>query len=389
MKNIIYRFSGNISPKKVRVVKLVDRLLYVFFKGPQKPVIKEITIVQFAHIGDLILMLPALKKLKTISDYKIILVVNSQNFAIASKLKFVDSVTVADAPWFARAKKGSYWQFIKQLRAIKTDLIFDIRGDLRNNLFIKLFVSKKVFAGYNVGGGEALLDEVFDFDHNGHSTDLIKPLFDYLRLPQMQFEDCWDENDVPNESVTDQSFPKQFMVMHLGAGAQSRRWPVQNFIETLNIVSKEIPVYVLGTNDDATPEELAIIKLIPNVISCIGAYSILQSIYILKRSTVFMGLESGFSHIAAMLRKRSFILFSGTSNIDVWKPHSFYPGQVTLLKRVVECDLTFGCGKFVCGDNICMKYIYPFEVSALISNHLKTLNQTASHVQELPVEIRN
>jgi heptosyltransferase-2 len=84
-----------------------------------------------------------------------------------------------------------------------------------------------------------------------------------------------------------------------------------------------------------------------------------------------MGLESGFSHIAAMLKKKSFILFSGTSNINVWKPYSFSEGQVTLLNNVVPCDMVTGCGKFVCDNNICLKHIFPFEVSSLIQLHLQ------------------
>ncbi|TFF39823.1 glycosyltransferase family 9 protein [Mucilaginibacter psychrotolerans] len=377
MKDITYRFSPNISAKKIRAIKFADKVLSGIFrkrsgkKIANGQVINEVTIVQFAHIGDLILMLPGIKKLKALSDYKINLVVNSQNFAIASKLTFVDTVTVADAPWFARGKKGSYFEFVKQLRKIKTDFIFDVRGDFRNNLFIKLFTRHKIFAGYNVGGGEALLDEVFPFDHEGHSTTLTKPLFHYLQLPDIDFSEFWEEDDIPCEQVVSHNFPDNFLVMHLGAGAQSRKWPVRNFIETLNVLSKEIKVYVLGTKQDATADELAIISHIPNVVNCVGIYNIPQSIYILKKSSVFVGLESGFSHIAAMLRKRSFILFSGTSNINVWKPYSFSDGQVTLLNHVVPCDMVTGCGKFVCEDNICLKNIYPFEVSSLIQSYLK------------------
>jgi len=356
---------------------MADRLLNAFSKLGRRKVIdskeiKNITIVQFAHIGDLVLLLPALKKLKVLTNYKINLVVNSQNYAIASKLTFIDTVTVADAPWFARGKKESYLKFIKQLRAIDTDLIFDVRGDLRNNLFIKFFTRNKLFAGYNVGGGGALMDETLPFEFGGHASDLIQPLFDYLQIPEINFSEFWEADDVPCEPVLDHTFPDKFMVMHLGAGAQSRRWPVKNFIDTLSIVSKEITVYVLGTKQDATAEDVAILSQMPNVVNCVGAYSIPQSIYILKMSSIFMGLESGFSHIAAMLRKKSFILFSGTSNINVWKPHSFTEGQVTLINHVVHCDCGTGCGKFVCEDNICMKHIYPFQVSSLIHQYLQT-----------------
>jgi len=376
MKEIEYRFYPDFSEKKIKVIKLADKLLYSFSKLRSKKIIddtaiKEVTVVQFAHIGDFVLMLPALKKLKALSNYKINLIVNSQNFAIASKLKFIDSVTVADAPWFVRGGKGSYLNFIKQLREVNTDLIFDVRGDLRNNLFIKLFTTHKLFSGYDIGGGGALMDEVYTYVNGGHASGLIKPLFDHLKLRDIDVNEFWDADDVPCEVVTDHLFPELYMVMHLGAAAQSRRWPVNNFIETLKVVSKDITVYVLGTKQDATQEEIATLSLMPNVVNCVGKYNIPQSIYIVKKASLFMGLESGFSHIAGMLKVRSFILFSGTSNVNVWKPYSFSEGQLTLINQVVACDMVTGCGKNFCENNICLRNISPVRVSSLIQTHLQ------------------
>jgi heptosyltransferase-2 len=371
MKKIIYRFSPAVSAKKIKLIKAIDKLLYLFFPGPQKTIIvTEITITQFAHIGDLILMLPALKTLKILTNYKIQLVVNSQNYKIASRIKYVDNVIVADAPWFSRGKKEGYLNFMRQLRNINTDLIFDVRGDLRNNLFIKLFTRNRFFAGYDVGGGQALLDKVFEFPHNKHASTLLEPLFDHLNLPHISFNECWTAQDVPFDIIDNVVFPDEFIVVHLGAGAQSRRWPVENFIDTIKQLANQMPVYVLGTKEDATLSQLQVINGISNVVNCVGVYSMLQSIYIVKICRVFVGLESGFSHIAGMLKKKCFILFSGTSNVDVWKPYSFYQGQLTLLKHVVECDLKYGCGKFICENNICLKHIYPTEVSFLVNEYL-------------------
>jgi len=47
---------------------------------------------------------------------------------------------------------------------------------------------------------------------------------------------------------------------------------------------------------------------------------------------------------------------------DVWRPISFYEGQVTLLNEKVACDLVNGCGRLTCPDNICMKKIEPGKV---------------------------
>ncbi|WP_454802305.1 glycosyltransferase family 9 protein [Mucilaginibacter phyllosphaerae] len=374
MKDINYRFSPNVSPKTISRVKQIDKLLdFILPKPVQAPVIpiKTIAITQLAHIGDLILMLPALKKIKMLGNYHINLVVSSQNYLIASKLTFIDSVSVVDAPYFARGKKVSYFKFISQLRKIKADLVFDCRGDLRNNIFIKLFTKKKIFAGYNVGGGDAVLDVVLPYGHNKHITGLLDPLFDFLSLPEVDLSSCWSPNNIPYEEIKGHVFPDEFIVVHLGAGAKSRQWGVKNFTETIKAVSDFIPVYVLGINADASEEEIEELASIPNVTVCIGKYSILQSMYILKHCSLFLGLDSGFSHIAAMFKKKVIVLFSGAANQDVWKPFNFYNNQVTVVKRPVPCDFITGCGKLVCADNICMKEIYPIEVIKLLQEHLE------------------
>jgi heptosyltransferase-2 len=377
MKDIKYRFYPNTSGKTVNKIKLIDKLLYTLWRGTEKnftkQTINKITITQLAHIGDMILLLPALKTLKCNTNYHINLLVSSQNFNIASRLKYVDSVSVADAPYFARNNKVSYLGYINQLNKIKTDLIYDVRGDLRNNFFIRFFTRKKLFLGYDVGGGGALLDVVLPFDHKGHISGLLNPLFSYLKLPENHLSDYWSEEDMPYDEITDHIFPSQFLVVHIGTGAQARKWPVEFFLETIAAASKEIPVYVLGLNQDLTVEQLKTISEMPNVITCIGKYSILQSIYVLKKCSLFLGLDSGFSHIAALLKKKVIILFSGTVNKEVWKPFSFFEDQILLLNKEVPCDYGTGCGKLVCDDNICMKQIKPAEVIGKIKISLNDL----------------
>lgn len=376
MKDIQYRFYPNMPAGTLKKIKFIDKVLYLILKRTnRKPAAQnfdEITVSQLAHIGDMILMLPALKTLKSVTNYRVNLLVSSQNLTIASRLKFIDSVTAADAPYFARNKKVSYLSFIKQLQKVSTGLIYDVRGDLRNNVFISLFTRKKIFAGYDVGGGGALLDVVLPFDKEGHVSGLVNPLFNYLNLNQVNLADYWNEEDMPYDVIEDHIFPSRFMVVHLGTGAQARKWPVEFFLETIAALSQEIPVYVLGVNQDLTVEQHNIISAMPNVVTCIGKYSILQSIYVLKKCSLFLGLDSGFSHIAALLKKKVIVLFSGTVNKKIWQPFSFFEDQVVLLNYEVPCNLSTGCGKLVCEDNICMKQIAPAKV---ISRLKKALNE--------------
>ncbi|NVM66534.1 heptosyltransferase-2 [Mucilaginibacter sp. SG538B] len=365
-----YRFYPDSSERSIKIIKLIDRITYFFksendhrFKGDEK---EEITLVQLAHIGDMILMLPAIKALKIMTGAKISLVVSSGNFKIATKVPFIDAVYVADAPYFSRDKKISYLKFLDQLRRIKTGILFDVRGDLRNNLFLKLFAKKKIFAGYNVGGGGALLDAELPYVHRGHVSKRINPLFNYLNLPDPVFSEYWEPNDLPCVPIEDVTLPEKFVLVHLGTGAQARKWPVQNFIQVIKGIALYFPVYVMGTEADLSPDEMTEISLLNNVTNCVGKFSMLQSISIVKRCTLFLGLDSGFSHIAALLYRKIVLIFSGTVNVDEWKPISLYKDQVTIIKETVDCDFTTGCGKLKCSHNICMTRISPHRVGEAV-----------------------
>lgn len=370
-KQVNYRFYPDSSQRSIKLIKLIDRISY-FFKSEYRSKLNgadEITLVQLAHIGDMILMLPAIKALKIMTGAKISMVVSSGNFKLASKVSFIDAVYVADAPYFSRDKKIPYLKFLDQVRRIKTGILFDVRGDLRNNLFLKFFAKKELFAGYNVGGGGALLDIELPYTHGGHVSKRLNPLFNYLNLPDPVFSEHWESDDLPCDPIDDVVLPEKFVVVHLGTGAQARKWPVQNFIQVIEWIAVYLPVYVMGVNADLTADEMAEISQLNNVTNCIGKFSMMQSITVVKKCTLFLGLDSGFSHIAALLYRKIVLIFSGTVSVNEWMPISLYKDQVTIIKEKVDCDLTTGCGRLKCGDNICMTRISPNRViQAVLQN---------------------
>jgi heptosyltransferase-2 len=382
-RKVNYRFYPDSSERSIKIIKTIDKVL-CFLKVKSRYIAKdigteEITFVQLAHIGDMILMLPAVKALKLMTGNKISLVVSSGNFKLATQLSFIDRVYIVDAPYFSRGKKLSYLKFVDQVRNIKTGILFDVRGDLRNNLFLKLFAKKQLFTGYNVGGGGALLDVELPYVHGGHVSRRSNALFNYLNLPDPVFSDHWNIDDLPCAPIEHVALPVKFVVVHLGSGAQARKWPVKNFIQTIKVLTLYFPVYVMGIESDLSANELTEISLINNVTNCIGKFSILESISIVKKCTLFLGLDSGFSHIAALLYRKIVLIFSGTVSLDEWIPISLFKDQLTIIKEKVDCDLTTGCGKLKCADNICMNRILPDRVIKAVlqnANQVFALNKS-------------
>ncbi|MBI3026361.1 MAG: glycosyltransferase family 9 protein, partial [Candidatus Tectomicrobia bacterium] len=63
---------------------------------------------------------------------------------------------------------------------------------------------------------------------------------------------------------------------------------------------------------------------------------------------LFVGNDSGPSHIAAALGVPVLCLFSGTNDPAEWGPRG---GAVVILRRRIECE---GCGLAECGHHSCM-----------------------------------
>jgi len=370
---IKYRFSPNVSCLKKVTIKFFDYVIPFLRKDRKKKFLtenfEEITIVQLAHIGDVVLTLPAIKALKIISNKRIKLVISSQCLLLVKELSFIDSIVLVDAPYFSRNSEKSYFKFIKQLRGINAEVLFDVRGDFRNILFIKLFTKTKFLIGFEVGGGGALLDKVLDYPFEKHISNVFNPLFSFLKIETGNLSLYWNEDILPWQSVPNVDIRSKYIVIHIGTGASARKWPIEKFKELIEVLAKDNLVYLLGSNNDISDVERDDIYKLPNVQYMVGKTSLLESIFIVKNSSYFIGLESGFTHIASLLGRTVFAIYSGTTDEVVWSPYSIHSNQVYLIKKSPPCSLLNGCGKLICGNNICMQNIKVDEILGLIRQY--------------------
>jgi len=361
MHKIKYRFS-NSKKKFLKILKIIDFIGYSIFNNNKMEEVvlndlKTITVVQLGHLGDFLLTIIFLKKLKKYFNGKIILAVNYDIYEVANlfiiKEKISDEVISIRHRSFNRTIKSNIFQTIKDFKKINSDLIFELRGDIRILPLLKIYSQYKYLLGYKCGGGGFLLTHTIKYPFNQH---IIKTYLEFFNFFNITENDKGTFNLATNYSTINKKLDN--IVIAIGAGAQSRDWADDNFIELINSIFKTYNNYKIVLVGKVPANRYKIYDKIDNnnLINKLNKTSIKEVFEIIETARLFIGLESGLTHYASLLNIDTIVLFSGASSVNIWKPLG---KRVYLIKSNVDCE---GCGLLECKDNKCMKNILVDEV---------------------------
>lgn len=358
LQTIKYRFSKRQNKCILLLIKVLDKVGYLFHSPKEfrnSSNWETLGIVMPSHIGDMVLSQPLFTNLKRqFPDKKIVAVVGRWNFEIVKHYFDVDEVVEYNAPWHSRGKKDKFITFIKSVRKIKFDLLLETRGDLRDLITIKFFSKAKSIVGYKEGGLGFLANYYIQYPHATHEVER------YLRLSDRFGCERKIEHPNLNENKKELSvlkLKKPYIVVHVGVGASSRRWEDAKFAELINNLSNGAKqVVVMGNKTDRERYDMQIDSKITNkknVTLLLGMTNFVEAIKICRDSDLFIGLESGFTHIATALGINVVAIYSAATDPVVWGPKGSN-GHVIVIRQSPPCQM---CGELECEDNICMKDI--------------------------------
>jgi ADP-heptose:LPS heptosyltransferase len=106
---------------------------------------------------------------------------------------------------------------------------------------------------------------------------------------------------------------KKYAVIHPGSGSKKKNWPVKNFFD-LSLLLKEIKIpslWILGPAE----EEMKL----PSEIKTLKNISLSFLYYIISNSILYIGNDSGISHLASLSKIPCVVLF-GPSDPLIWAP---------------------------------------------------------------------
>jgi heptosyltransferase-2 len=231
-----------INRKLARLAKLLTPLWYVLKPfGRQKASTqppRSILVFDFHLIGDIVMLTPLLKCLKTAyPQARLVLVAGVWAKEILHGTDLVDELIPFAAPW-VKYKQGwggivSCYHLVKQLRKQTWDLGIEVRGDIRQILLLWLSGATRRVGFDFTGGGALLTDVVFDDGEMAHLTDHHQRICEHLGIWQR------DEKYLPflKLTVAEQAQAQNiapFIGFHFGASLPLRRLPQGEIVQLLS-----------------------------------------------------------------------------------------------------------------------------------------------------------
>ncbi len=175
-------------------------------------------------------------------------------------------------------------------------------------------------------------------DDTHAAKQLARPLEQlalWLEDPAAAFFPSPEDQEAAQRHVGNQSGPR--LALHPGSGGERKNWPLESWAELFQALQTQYPTahfLIVGGESDSTPlaafrdiagERTSFLESLP--LPELGA--------VLSLCDLFIGHDSGISHLAAASGARCLLLF-GPTDPDVWAPAN---PQTTVL-RAPEGDLS-------------------------------------------------
>ncbi len=339
---------------------------------------KNILIIRLSAIGDVINVLPALKLLRShFPDSKITWLVEDRASELLRNHPDVDEVIIYPRKkWQSGILKvnksiniiSESLSFYKKLRRNHYDLVLDFQGNLKSAVMNLITGS-----GNRLGFGKGYCKEFNCLSTQHHAypagkkihrieknLSLLKELDIETKFLRPELPVSRDDKEYISNFIsknTDPSLP--IIVLHPGTSkfGSFKQWSSPNYTLLADMILDKYKVNVILTWG---PGEIDVVNEIVKsmkhkaILAC-ETKSIKQLTALIKRTTLFIGGDTGPLHIASIMGIPVVGIY-GPKDPAIYGP---YDGKAIVIKKDVPCS---PCKKRTCGDPICMTSILPDDV---------------------------
>jgi heptosyltransferase-3 len=341
--------------------------------NPDIQTIRKILIIKLRYIGDTVMLLPFIKNLKLqIPQAHLSVMVNKGTEEIIRYSEDIDELICYDRQTLKYG--GSVYKkicdnihFIRAVRNKKYDAVIDFTGSDRSEI-ITLLSGARIRMG-NLHGNvwkRIYFNHLIDADID--SMHIVA--YEMKALEQLGFKTLTDEYsiNIPPDVQTEMDqffFPQGIdrniisVVIHPGARRELRRWPAERFAEIALKLKEHYNAKIFLVGGPGEEEVIAsVAKSMGNGVAFQGTgLSLIQLAALLKRCDLYLGNDTGSSHVAAGTGVKMITLF-GPQYPHRWAP---YTKKGMVVFKNVDC---IGCNHIDCTqkENVCMTSITTDEV---------------------------
>ncbi len=292
----------------------------------------------------------------------------------------VDRVHVCHGNRFARSGSGRWiwplailaWAWRLRLRQV--DLAIDVRGDFPVALLLWLCGAQRR-VGWACGGGGFLLTDITPYVPGRAeaasrwallrplgiaptTTERTGPTFRPSAAARQRVVAVLDrELGEPSDS-------RPLVAVHLGAGTPAKQWPLEHWTRLIHWLHTQARarVVLIGAPEDRARAAAIVAHDPPGVLNWTGRCGIEGLAALLEQTQLMIGADSGPAHLAAAVGTPVVVLFSGTNEVQQWRPEG---AAVRVLRAAAPCS---PCHREVCPvvGHPCMRSLSPMSVAEAV-----------------------
>jgi len=260
---------------------------------------EKILVIQTAFIGDSILTLPMIQKLKEMFPESLIDVLAIPNTKeIFSASPYVNDVIVLDKKNVHKSLTA-LWKLGKEIKLKRYVKIYSPHRSFRTAFIVMQSGVKETF-GFSNSSLMHVYKNLIEYKYNHHEVQrnlaLIGYNNDWKILPEIEIPLSAKER--VNNFINENKINTKTAAIAPGSIWNTKKYPLECYIAVIKFLIKESFVVLLvgGLNDKSLCEEVAK-KFDRQVISAAGNFNLLESIELLKRTKIIVTNDSAPAHL--------------------------------------------------------------------------------------------
>jgi ADP-heptose:LPS heptosyltransferase/GT2 family glycosyltransferase len=350
--------------------------------------IRRLLINKLDHIGDAVTAIPAIKRLRAFfPNARVSVMAGRSTKSVWSFVPGIDEVIEFDF-FHARSGLGQTALSEDDLEALRARLApyrFDLAVDLRKSpdtRHILKYTNARYLAGFGHQTDFPWLDITLEWE--GDPRFLVKHAHvsdDLIRLVQAIELACSDDRTVVSSPKVMDRLPeflpadfgeRRIVAVHPAAGTPTRQWPAHYFAQLIDLLVEDydVNVAIIGGPDEIEIADtiLADVRHSDRVVSCLGKMKLQETSEFLPKCALFVGNNSGPSHIAAALGVPTVAVHSGVIASEEWAPYG--PTGVAIRRDMTcapcyiaqpeDCPRSLAClGRLSAGEvlEVCSRFL--------------------------------
>ncbi len=302
-------------------------------RAPQR--IKRVLVIKPDHLGDVLLLTPALRALRQqLPQAHITLLVGPWSRTVVAHNPDIDTLQICAFPGFARRAKTSVWvpyrvllQTASLLRSSRYDAAIIARDDHWWGALLVALAGVPVRIGYGIAPVAPFLTHMLPHHATTHvgqqALDLVTALTNTpvatrpaLRPPLIDDARDWAARWLVEQALDDQPVT----AIHPGTGGQAKLWLGQRWAEIADALhSGGMRVLLTGGPGEATLVDQIAAQMQQAPTTLVGVASVAQLAAVYERCAMVLGVDNGPLHLAASVGTPTVVLF-GPSDSQRYGP---------------------------------------------------------------------